>query len=128
MFLPAGKERLLKGFFKDPWGELHQRELARRAKVPAPNAHHYLGEFAEEGLLVCREVSKMSFFRPNWESARLLKIFEIFEVAKREEFFSHNKPIARLLMKATDTLVEESLGQIQLVMLFGSVARETLTP
>lgn len=128
MFLPAGKESLLKVFFKDPWAEFHQREMARRANVPAPNAHKHLREFAENGLLVCREVSKMSFFRPNWESARLLKIFEIFEISKREEFFSRNKSIARLLMKATDTLVEESFGHIQLVMLFGSVARETWTP
>ena len=118
---------MLKGFFKDPWAEFHQRERARRAKVPAPNAHKHLKEFAEDGLLIRREVSKMSFFRPNWESAYLLKIFEIFEISKREEFFSRNKSIARLLAKATDVLVRESQEDVQLVMLFGSVARENWT-
>ncbi|MBI3333284.1 MAG: nucleotidyltransferase domain-containing protein [Candidatus Omnitrophica bacterium] len=128
MYLPAGKERLFRVFFKDPWTELHQRELARRAKVPVHNAHKYLGEFVKDGLLVRREVSPMTFFRPNWESAHLLKIFEGFEVSRREEFFKRNKSIARLLAKATDVLVKESQADTQLVMLFGSVARGTWTP
>lgn len=128
MDLPAGKERLLRAFFKDPWAELHQRELARRAKVPVQNAHKYLAEFVKEGLLLRREVSNMTFLRPGWESAHLLKIFEDFEISLREEFFSRNKSIARLLTKATETLVQESKGHAQLVMLFGSVARGTWTP
>ena len=125
MNLPAGKERLLKLFFQDPWTELHQREMARRAKVPVQNAHKYLGEFVEDGLLLRREVSNMTFFKPHWDSLYLLKFFEIFEVSRREEFFNRNKSIARLLTKATEILVQESQRNVQLVMLFGSVARET---
>lgn len=127
-YLPAGKERVLKVFFRDPWAELHQRELARQAKVPVQNVHQYLTEFVDDGLLVRREVSNMTFFRPNWESDHLLKIFEICEVSQREAFLGRNKPIARLLTKATDSLVHESESHVQLVMLFGSVARDTWTP
>lgn len=127
MYLPAGKERLLKVFFQDPWAELHQRELARRAKVPVQNTHKYLGECVGDRMLLRREVSNMTFFRPNWESDHLLKIFEIFEVSQRTDFLARNKSIARLLMKATETLVHESESHVQLVMLFGSVARGTWT-
>ncbi len=128
MYLPAGKEHLLKLFFRDPWVELHQRELARQAKVPVHNTHKYLGEFVHDGLLLRREVSNMTFFRPQWESEHLLKIFEIFEVSHRQVFLSRNKAMARLLMKATETLIRESAWHVQLVMLFGSIARETWTP
>ena len=127
MYLPAGKERLLKVFFQDPWAELHQRELSRQAKVPIQNTHKYLNEFVEDGLLLRREVSNMTFFQPHWESAHLLKIFEIFEVSQREDFLARNKSIARILTKATDTFVRESATHVQLVMLFGSVARGTWT-
>jgi len=127
MYLPAGKERVLKVFFREPWAELHQRELARRAKVPVNNAHKYLGEFVDDDLLLRRELSNMTLFQPNWESSYLLKIFEMFEVSQREDFLTRNKSIARLLMKATEILIRESESHVQLVMLFGSVARGTWT-
>ena len=123
MYLSAGKARLLNIFFREPWGEFHQRELARRAKVPIQNAHQYLGAFVEAGWLIRRDVSRMSFFRPQWESGELLKAFELFELEHREAFLKRNKSIARLLVKATGTLVHASQWHIQLVMLFGSVAR-----
>jgi predicted nucleotidyltransferase len=127
MYLPAGKERVLKVFFREPWAEFHQRELARQAKVPVNNAHKYLGEFVDDGLLLRRELSNMTLFQPNWESSHLLKIFEMFEVSQREDFLARNKSIARLLMKATEIMVQESETHVQLVMLFGSVARGTWT-
>ncbi len=127
MYLSPGKERLLKIFFRDPWAELHQRELARKAKVPVNNAHKYLGEFVGDGLLVRREVANMVLLRLNWESDYLLKLLEIFEVSQRTDFLARNKSIARLLTKATETLVRESESHVQLVMLFGSVAREAWT-
>ena len=127
MYLTQGKERLLKVFFRDPWTELHQRELGRQAKVPIQNTHKYLNEFVEDGLLVRREVSNMTFFQPHWESDSLLKIFEFFEVSQRKEFFKRNKSIARLLTQATETLIKESESHVQMVMLFGSVAREAWT-
>src|SRR3989338_3342686 len=128
MYLSPGKERLLKIFFRDPWAELHQRELARKAKVPVNNAHKYLGEFVADGLLLRREVANMALLRLNWESDYLLKLLELFEVSQRADFLARNKSIARILTKATAALVEESHSHIQLVMLFGSVARETWTP
>jgi len=128
MYLSPGKERLLKIFFRDPWAELHQRELARKAKVPVNNAHAYLGQFVEDGLLLRREVANMALLRLNWESDYLLKLLELFEVFQRVDFLARNKSIARLLTKATDTLVRESESHVQLVMLFGSVARGTWTP
>ena len=128
MYLSPGKERLLKIFFRDPWAELHQRELARKAKVPVNNAHKYLGAFVEDGLLLRREVANMVLLRLNWESDYLLKLFELFELSHRQDFLARNKSIARILMKATATLVGASRSHVQLVMLFGSVARETWTP
>ena len=127
MYLTQGKERLLQVFFRDPWAELHQRELSRQAEVPIQNTHKYLNEFVEDDLLLRREVSNMTFFQPHWESAHLLKMFEIFEVSQREEFLKRNKSIARLLVQATEILVKESKAHVQLVMLFGSVARGTWT-
>ena len=128
MYLSPGKERLLNIFFLDPWAELHQRELARKAKVPVNNAHQYLSAFVGDGLLIRREVANIALLRLNWESDYLLKLFEMFEVSHRQDFLARHKSIARLLMKATDTLVRESESHVQLVMLFGSVARGTWTP
>ena len=125
MHLPPSKERLLRSFFQDPWAELHQRELARRAQLSVQNAHLYLGQGVEAGWLLRREVSNMTFFRPNWESEELLKIFEWFELIQRREFLERHPSVTRLFVLVTDMLVRQSEGQIQLVMLHGAVNRKT---
>ena len=123
MYLPASKEKILKLYFNEPTREIHLREISRLAKVPPHNVNKYLKEFVRDGLLKRREVSNMAFFKINPESDYLFKIFEIFEVSRRKEFLSHNKKIARLLTEYTDNLVYLSNREIQMVILFGSVAR-----
>jgi predicted nucleotidyltransferase len=45
------------------------------------------------------------------------------ELERRKRFYSKSKNIARLIKKYTDTIIELSNKRIQLVILFGSVAR-----
>jgi predicted nucleotidyltransferase len=127
MFIPATKEKILKLFFSDPVSEIHQREISRLAKVPPHNVNKYLKEFIKDGLLKRREVSNMTFFKINPESEYLFKVFEIFEISKRKEFLSINKKISRLLTEYSDNLVNLSNREIQIVILFGSVARREWT-
>jgi predicted nucleotidyltransferase len=65
----------------------------------------------------------MAFFKPNLKSENLLKIFEYIELENKNEFYDKNKQIARLLQKYTQDIIELSNKKIQLVILFGSVAR-----
>ena len=65
----------------------------------------------------------MTFFKPNLENETLLKIFEFLELEKKKEFYDKNKKIARLLQKYTQDIIDLSNKRIQLVILFGSVAR-----
>jgi predicted nucleotidyltransferase len=65
----------------------------------------------------------MTFFKPNLENETLLKIFEYLELEKKKQFYDKNKKIARLLQKYACNIVELSNKKIQLVILFGSVAR-----
>ncbi len=123
MLLPTTKEKILKLFFKNPLLEIHQRETSRLAKISPHSAHLYLKEFVKKGLLNQRAISNMTFYKVNPESEFLFKIFEFFEMEKRERFLSGNKKIARLLTEYTKTLLKLSLREIQMVILFGSVAR-----
>ncbi len=65
----------------------------------------------------------MSFFKPNLENETLLKVFEFLELERKKEFYNKNKKIARLLQKYTQDIINLSNKKIQLVILFGSVAR-----
>lgn len=123
MFLPKGKEKILKLFFEGPYGEIHQREISRIAKVPLDNVNKYLRSFVKQGILVRRAISNMTFFKANLENSELLKIFEFFEIERRKRFYNKNRRISRLLREYTDNLVVLSKGKIQMVVLFGSVAR-----
>lgn len=123
MFLSKGREKILKLFFEDPYGEIHQRKISRMAKVPLDNVNKYLRSFVERRTLVRRVVSNMTFFKANFENPELLKIFEFFEIERRRQFYNKNRKIARLLREYTDNLIVLSKGKIQMVVLFGSVAR-----
>lgn len=107
----------------DPAKEIHLREISRLSKVSLNNVNNTLRQFVKDGLFKRREVSNMSFFKPNLDNEDLLKLFEYLELKRKKEFYGKNKNIARLLEKYTTIVIDLSKRQIQLVVLFGSVAR-----
>jgi predicted nucleotidyltransferase len=123
MLIPLRRRKILEVFLKDPFKEIHLREIARLSKVSLNNVDNSLRLFVKDDMFKRREVSNMVFFKPNLENETLLKIFEYLELEKKKEFYNKNKKIARLLQKYTRDIVELSNKKIQLVILFGSVAR-----
>ena len=112
---------------KDPFKEIHLREIARMSKSSLANTDNSMRLFVKNGMFEKRESSNSTFFKPNLENEDIVKVFEFLELDRRKEFYSKNKNIARLLKKYTDSIVELSNKRIQLVLLFGSVAREEWT-
>lgn len=123
MLIPVRRRKILEVFLKDPFKEIHLREIARLSKVSLNNVDNSLRLFVKDDMFKRREVSNMVFFKPNLENETLLKIFEYLELERKKEFYDKNKKIARLLQKYTQDIVELSNKKIQLVILFGSVAR-----
>lgn len=123
MLIPVRRKKILEVFLEDPFKEIHLREIARLSGVSVNNVDNSLRLFVKDDLFMRREVSNMVFFRPSLENEELLKIFEYLELEKKKEFYKKNKKIARLLQKYTEEIVALSDKKIQLVILFGSVAR-----
>lgn len=123
MLIPVKRKKILEVFLKSPFKEIHLRELARLSKVSLNNVDNSLRLFVKDNMFKRREVSNMTFFKPNLGNESLLKIFEFLELEKKKEFYDKNKRIARLLQKYTQDIVNLSNKRIQLVILFGSVAR-----
>jgi len=123
MLIPVRRKKILEVFLKDPFKEIHLREIARLSNVSLNNVDISLRLFVKDDMFKRREVSNMVFFKPNLENEVLLKIFEYLELEKKKEFYDKNKRIVRLLQKYTQDIVELSNKKIQLVILFGSVAR-----
>ena len=123
MLIPVRRRKVLEVFLKDPFQEIHLREIARLSKVSLNNVDNSMRLFVKDNMFKRREVSNMVFFKPNLENEALLKIFEYLEMEKKKEFYNKNNNIARLLQKYTQDIVEFSNKRIQLVILFGSVAR-----
>lgn len=123
MLIPIQRKKILEVFMSDPAKEIHLREISRLSKVSLNNVNNTLRQFVKDGLFKRREVSNMSFFKPNLDNEDLLKLFEYLELKRKNEFYGKNKNIARLLEKYTTNVIDLSKRQIQLVVLFGSVAR-----
>lgn len=123
MLIPVRRKKILEVFLKDPFKEIHLREIARLSKVSLNNVDSSLRLFVKDDMFKRREVSNMVFFKPNLENEALLKIFEYLELEKKKEFYDKNKKIVRLLQKYTQDIVELTNKKIQLVILFGSVSR-----
>ncbi|PIV52751.1 MAG: hypothetical protein COY53_03805 [Elusimicrobia bacterium CG_4_10_14_0_8_um_filter_37_32] len=123
MLIPIRRKKILEVFLKDPFKEIHLREIARLSNVSLNNVDNSMRLFVKNNMFERRDVSKMSFFKPNLENESFLKIFELLELEKKKEFYDKNKKIARLLQKYTQDIINLSNKKIQSVILFGSVAR-----
>ena len=123
MLIPVRRKKILEVFLNDPFKEIHLRGIARLSGVSVNNVDNSLRLFVKDDMFKRREVSNMVFFKPNLENEELLKILEYLELEKRKGFYNKNKKIARLLQKYTEDIVALSDKKIQLVILFGSVAR-----
>ncbi|OGF46100.1 MAG: hypothetical protein A2231_05370 [Candidatus Firestonebacteria bacterium RIFOXYA2_FULL_40_8] len=123
MLIPEGRKNILKVFLRDSFTEIHLREISRLAKASLTNVDNTMRLLVKNGMFVKREVANSTFFRPELENEEMQKVFELLEMERRKGFFEKNKNIARLLKKYTDSIVELSGSRIQLVILFGSVAR-----
>jgi predicted nucleotidyltransferase len=108
---------------KDPFKEIHLRELSRLSKSSLANVDNSMRLFVKNDMFKRNEMSHSTFFKPNLENEETIKIFELLEIDRRKTFYAKNKSIARLLKKYTDSIIELSNKRIQLVVLFGSVAR-----
>ena len=123
MLIPAGRKKILEVFLKDPFKEVHLREIARLSKSSLANVDNSMRLFVKNDMFKRNEMARSTFFKPNLENDETIKIFEFLELERRKEFNSKNKNIARLLKKYTESIVELSNKKVQLVVLFGSVAR-----
>jgi len=125
MYLSPGKERILCLFFQDPLLEIHLLEISRRTQLVPDNVQKFTRAFVEAGLLTRRKTGSMTFFKANLDNPELSKIFEGVELKRQQAFLQRHKAIARLLGQLTEQLLEVSQREIQLIALFGSVARGT---
>ncbi len=123
MLIPAGREKILEVFLKDPFREIHLREIARLSRSSLTNVDNSMKLFVKNDMFKKHEMSHSTSFKPNFENDEIVKVFELLELKRRKEFNLKNKNIARLLKKYTESIVELSNKRIQLVILFGSVAR-----
>jgi len=123
MLIPPGRKKILQVFLNDPFKEIHLREIVRLSKSSLTNVGNSMRLFVKSDIFKRNEMSHSTFFKPNLENEETIKIFELLELDRRKGFYAQNKNIARLLKKYTDTIVELSNKRIQLVVLFGSVAR-----
>jgi len=123
MFIPAGRKKILEVFLKDPFKEIYLREIARLSKSSLANVDDSMRLFVKNDMFIRHELSHSTFFKPNLENDDIVKVFELLEIERRKVFYAKNKNIARLLKKYTNTIIELSNKKIQLVILFGSVAR-----
>jgi predicted nucleotidyltransferase len=123
MLIPARRRKILEVFTREPFREVHLREIARLSRVSLNNVDSSMRLFLKDGMFEKRAVSNMTFYRPNLENEYLLKLFEYLELERRMAFYERNKKIARLLRKYVQNLLTLSNREIQMIILFGSVAR-----
>jgi predicted nucleotidyltransferase len=123
MFISQTREKILRLFFDNPELHIHQRGIARQANVAPHNVNKYLKEFVQDGLLIRSEISNLTLFRINPQNDFLFKVFELFEMRRKSRFLVKNKKISRMLSEYNENLIRLSSREIQMVILFGSVAR-----
>ncbi len=123
MFIPKQRKKIVQIFLRNPFEEVHLRRIVELSGVSLNNVSKSMELYVEESLFLRRDVSGMAFFKPNLSNETMLKLFEYLELERKNDFYGSNKQVARMLKEYKNKLVKLSGGKIQLVILFGSVAR-----
>ncbi|MBI4041964.1 MAG: nucleotidyltransferase domain-containing protein, partial [Deltaproteobacteria bacterium] len=118
-----GKEKILDVFFSDPFHEFYPQEVSKLSKSPYGRTHQYLNEFLKEDYFEFRRAGNMTFFRLKIENPIVLKIMELYEARRTEQFFKRNAKFKRALTQFTESLIAASHFEIHLIGLYGSLAR-----
>lgn len=123
MIIPEQRKKILEIFLRNPFDEIHLRKISKISKVSLNNISKTMELYVEQDLFKRRDVSDMAFFKPNIKNDTMLKLFEFLEVERKNDFYLANKKISRMLKKYTNRLIQLSEREIQIIVLFGSVAR-----
>lgn len=114
---------VLKVFFEHPDKELYIMEVKRRSGMSYDRVYHYLKDLENEKILISELKGKSRFYRTNSENKMTLKLFETFEIQRREVFFKKDADVKALLERFTGDVLKEIKDKILIIILFGSVAR-----
>ena len=122
MIIPEQRKKILEIFLKNPFDTVHLRKISEISKVSLNNVSKTMELYVEQDLFKRQDVSDMAFFKPNLKNETMLKLFEFLEMERKNNFYLDNKKISRMLKKYTNRLIQ-SEREIQIIILFGSVAR-----
>lgn len=104
----------------------YTNELARKVKVSSYTVSVNLSKLAKKGLVVVKKQGREKYYRINLKNAEARKLCELFEIQKREVFYSNNRRLAWALQEFAKNL-SDFLPEVQSAVLFGSAAREEAT-
>lgn len=120
--LPA-RVKVLKVFFEQPDKELYVMEIKKRIGLSYDRVYQYLKDLENEGILTSELKGKLRFYRANLKNKMTLKLFETFEVQKREDVFEKDADMKALLERFVEDVLKQLKDKVLIIILFGSVAR-----
>lgn len=113
----------MKLFFEQPDRELYAMGVKKKTGMSYDMVHQYLKDLETEGILTSKLKGKSRFFKANLKNKLTLKLFETFEIRKKEEFFQKNADVKALLNRFVEDVLERMRDRLLIILLFGSVAR-----
>jgi predicted nucleotidyltransferase len=116
--------KTIHGSTPEKW--FYTRELARLAKVSTSTASTECRRLARAGILAKKSEGREKSYRLNMTNPEARKLSELFETARREEFYQKNRRLAWALQDFTKR-VFDILPQVQFVVIYGSAARGQMT-
>jgi predicted nucleotidyltransferase len=99
-------------------------EIKRKINLSYDRVHKYLKDLEKSKILTSVVKGKTKLYKANLENMLTLKLFETFEIQKRERFYKKNPDIRALLERFTEDVLKQIKDKTLIMILFGSVARE----
>jgi len=123
MYITKTREKILRLFFDNPWRQIHLRGVVLRTGVNPQNAHKYLHQFVEDGLLLKSDFIQFALYRINPRNAFIFKIFELFELEKKRKFYAQNRALESRLSNFMKVCRRRSQNAIRSLILHGAASR-----
>ncbi len=119
---------ILRAVFNSLPKEVHLRAISKSAGVSFERVVSLTKEMEEQRFVQSKTVGNMRLYGLNFSNPSVVKLCELFEVQKKEEFSKKDKKSALILDDLTQLLKERFKEALVSSFVFGSFARGTEKP
>lgn len=120
---PEKRKLVLETFYNNPFREAHLREISRLSEVSLCNVDDSMKMMTANEMFKRRNILNRTTYRANLDSDLMVKVFEMLEIERRENFYRKNRKLGDLVKECVRDIRISLKNNTAAIILSGPASR-----